>query len=111
MHVVFGGTGATATSVSGFVPASFPLNTGLSSASVTINNTKLTVQSQDICEILNKQYDQKFLSKPSKQHQFMLTNTGALLQMQVQTHYLLCTWAELYMLKKILMFQGGRMLI
>ena len=54
MHVVFGGTGATETSVLGVVPASFPLNTGLSSASVTINNTKLTVQSQDICEILKK---------------------------------------------------------
>ena len=53
MHVVFGAN-ATGANVKDAVPASFPLNTGLSSASVTINNTKLTVQSQDICEILKK---------------------------------------------------------
>ena len=52
MHVVFGANAGVETSVLEVVPASFPLNTGLSSASVTINNTKLTVQSQDICEIL-----------------------------------------------------------
>ena len=62
MHVVFG-YNDDPVNVFNAVPASFPLNTGLSSASVTINNTKLTVQSQDICEILKKQYDQEFLSK------------------------------------------------
>ena len=62
MHVVFGAN-AGGINLLNAVPASFPLNTGLSSASVTINNTKLTVQSQDICEILKKQYDQEFLSK------------------------------------------------
>jgi hypothetical protein len=64
MHVVFGANNTLGPyTVLEAVPASFPLNTGLSSASVTINNTKLTVQSQDICEILKKQYDQEFLSK------------------------------------------------
>jgi hypothetical protein len=62
MHVVFGAN-SEGKNLLNVVPASFPLNTGLSSASVTINNTKLTVQSQDICEILQKQYDQEFLSK------------------------------------------------
>ena len=62
MQVVFGVV-ANAQPVLSAVPASFPLSTGLFSASVTINNTKLTVQSQDVCEILKKQYDQEFLSK------------------------------------------------
>ena len=53
MHVVFGAN-SEGVNLLNAVPASFPLNTGLSSASVTINNTKLTVQSQDICEILKK---------------------------------------------------------
>jgi hypothetical protein len=64
MHVVFdANTTAAAIKVKEAVPASFPLNTGLSSASVTSNNTTLTVQSQDICEIKKKKYDQEFLSK------------------------------------------------
>jgi hypothetical protein len=63
IHVVLGANGASARNVKYAVPASFPLNTGLSSASITINTTKLTGQSQDICEILKKKYDQEFLSK------------------------------------------------
>jgi hypothetical protein len=65
MHVVFGAnTTANAIKVKEAVPVSFPLNTGLSSASITINSTKWTVESQDICEILfKKQYDQEFLSE------------------------------------------------
>lgn len=44
------------------VPASFPMNTALSNATCTINNSKVSVQSQDVCEILKKQYTQEFLS-------------------------------------------------
>jgi len=62
MHVLFG-AGSQNIILFGAVPACLLLNTGLSSASVTINNTKLTVQSQDICELLKKQYDQEFLFK------------------------------------------------
>jgi hypothetical protein len=45
------------------IPSSFPLNTGLSSVTLTVNNTKLTVQTQDVLPVLLKQYDQEFLSK------------------------------------------------
>ena len=45
------------------VPAAFPLNQALQSASLTINNSKVSVQSTDIVNILTKQFHQKFLSK------------------------------------------------
>ena len=45
------------------IPAAFPLNSGISSASVTMNNTKLSVQTEDIMPTLLKQYQQEFLSK------------------------------------------------
>jgi hypothetical protein len=45
------------------VPSSFPLNTGLASASVTINNTKLSVQTQDVLSVILKQYQQEFLAR------------------------------------------------
>ena len=45
------------------IPSSFPLNTGLASASVTINNTKVSVQSQDILAVILKQYQQEFLAR------------------------------------------------
>ena len=45
------------------VPSSFPLNTGLASASVTINNTKLSVQTQDVLAVILKQYQQEFLAR------------------------------------------------
>ena len=45
------------------VPAAFPLNQALSSASLTINNSKVSVQSADVVNIITKQYHQKFLSQ------------------------------------------------
>jgi hypothetical protein len=45
------------------LPSSFPLNTGLASASVTINNTKLSVQTQDVLAVILKQYQQEFLAR------------------------------------------------
>jgi len=45
------------------VPSSFPLNTGIASASVTINNTKLSVQTQDVLAVILKQYQQEFLAR------------------------------------------------
>jgi hypothetical protein len=45
------------------VPSSFPMNHALQSASITLNNSKLSVQTQDILPIYLKQFDQKFLSK------------------------------------------------
>ena len=45
------------------VPASFPMNQALQSATLTLNNSKLSVQTQDILQIYLKQFDQKFLSK------------------------------------------------
>ena len=45
------------------VPSSFPLNTGLQSASARINNAKLEVSSSDVVETIKKQYNQRYLSK------------------------------------------------
>ena len=44
-------------------PLAFPLNQALQSASLTLNNAKVTVQSPDILNIITKQYHQRFLSK------------------------------------------------
>jgi hypothetical protein len=57
--------GATAIPVASLkiVPSVFPLNQALQSASLTLNNDKVTVQSADILNIINKQYRQRFLSK------------------------------------------------
>ena len=41
------------------VPAAFPLNQALQSASLTINNSKVSVQSTDNVNILTKQFHQK----------------------------------------------------
>ena len=49
------------------VPAAFPLNQSLSSASLTINNSKVSVQSADVVNIITKQYHQKFLSQHCQQ--------------------------------------------
>lgn len=43
-------------------PAAFPLNQAIQSASFSINNAKVTVQSADILNVLTKQYHQRFLS-------------------------------------------------
>lgn len=45
------------------VPAAFPLNQALQSASLTLNNSKVSVQSADILNVITKQYEQRFLSK------------------------------------------------
>ena len=45
------------------VPAAFPINQALQSATLTLNNSKLSVQTQDVLQVYLKQYDQKFLSK------------------------------------------------
>jgi len=45
------------------VPSAFPLNQALQSASLTLNNSKLSVQTQDILPVYLKQFHQKFLSK------------------------------------------------
>ena len=44
-------------------PAAFPLNQALQSFSLTLNNSKLSVQTQDILPVYLKQFHQKFLSK------------------------------------------------
>ena len=45
------------------VPSAFPMNQALQSVSLTLNNSKLSVQTQDILGVYLKQFDQKFLSK------------------------------------------------
>jgi hypothetical protein len=45
------------------VPSSFPLNHSLQSATITLNNSKLSVQTQDILPVYLKQFHHKFLSK------------------------------------------------
>jgi len=45
------------------VPASFPLNSGLYSASCRVNNSLVSVPSADVLEVLKKQYHQSYLSK------------------------------------------------
>ena len=45
------------------LPSAFPLNQALQSASLTLNNSKLSVQTQDILPVYLKQFHQKFLSK------------------------------------------------
>ena len=49
------------------VPAAFPLNQSLSSASLTINNSKVSVQTADVLNVITKQYHQKFLSQHCQQ--------------------------------------------
>jgi hypothetical protein len=44
-------------------PSAFPFNSMLQSASMMVNNSKVTVQSQDILSVVTKQFDQKYLSK------------------------------------------------
>jgi len=44
-------------------PAAFPMNQALQSVSLTLNNSKLSVQTQDILPVYLKQFQQKFLSK------------------------------------------------
>ena len=46
-----------------FAPSAFPFNSMLQSASLMINNSKVTVQSQDILSVVTKQMEQKYLSK------------------------------------------------
>jgi len=45
------------------VPSAFPLNQALQSCSLTLNNSKLSVQTQDILRVYLKQFHQRFLSK------------------------------------------------
>jgi hypothetical protein len=45
------------------VPCAFPMNQALQSVSLTLNNSKLSVQTQDILPVYLKQFHQKFLSK------------------------------------------------
>jgi len=44
-------------------PSAFPFNQALQSASLNINNSKVNIQSQDILNVMLKQFDQKYLSK------------------------------------------------
>jgi len=44
-------------------PSAFPLNHALQNVSLTLNNSKLSVQTQDILPVYLKQFHQKFLSK------------------------------------------------
>ena len=44
-------------------PSAFPFNSMLQSASMMVNNSKVTVQSQDILSVVTKQMDRRFLSK------------------------------------------------
>jgi len=44
-------------------PCAFPMNQALQSASLSLNNSKLSVQTQDILPVYLKQFHQKFLSK------------------------------------------------
>ena len=52
-----------ATTIVSALPSAFPMNQSLQSASITINNSKLSVQSSDVLNILTKQYHQKYLSQ------------------------------------------------
>ena len=45
------------------VPSAFPMNQALQSATITLNNAKTSVQTQDVLQVYLKQFDQKFLSK------------------------------------------------
>ena len=55
-------TQAAAVQIAEF-PSSFPLNTAINNCIVGINNTKVNAATQDISEVLKKQYSQKFLSE------------------------------------------------
>jgi hypothetical protein len=44
-------------------PSAFPFNSMLQSASMMVNNSKVTVQSQDTLSVVTKKMEQKFLSK------------------------------------------------
>jgi len=55
-------TQAAAVQIAAF-PSSFPLNTAINNCIVGINNTKVNAATQDISEVLKKQYSQKFLSE------------------------------------------------
>ena len=56
------------------VPASFSMNQALQSATLTINNSKLSVQTQDILQVYLKQFHQKFLSKKCQMTPSLLIN-------------------------------------
>ena len=45
------------------VPSAFPLNQILQSASLKLNNSKVSVQSSEVLNVLAKQYSQQYLSK------------------------------------------------
>ena len=45
------------------VPSAFPMNTAISSASMTVNNCSVSVASQDVLERVLKQYSPEFLAK------------------------------------------------
>lgn len=62
MELTVGGTAIPASELQ-IIPSAFPLNQALQSASLTLNNAKVTVQSSDILNIVTKQYHQRFLSK------------------------------------------------
>lgn len=57
------GTNAIPANTLQIIPSAFPLNQALQSASLTLNNAKVTVQSSDVLNIITKQYHQRFLSK------------------------------------------------
>ena len=44
------------------VPAAFPMNQALQSATITLNNGKTSVQTQDVLQVYLKQFDQKQVS-------------------------------------------------
>jgi len=51
---------ANATVTFNVAPAAFLMNQALQSASLTLNNSKLSVQTQDILPVYLKQFDQRF---------------------------------------------------
>ena len=57
------------------VPSPFPFNPLLQSASMNINNSKVTVQTQDILSTVLKQFDKKIYQNTAKVVQTISINT------------------------------------
>ena len=83
------------------VPAPFPFNQLLQSASMNINNSKVSVQTEDILNASLKQFEQKYLSKTVKGLPTLLTNI--ILDFLIMWIILMQMHLEiLHLLKKIL---------
>ena len=67
---------ATGETVSFYVvPCAFPMNQALQSVSLSLNNSKLSGQTQDVLQIYLKQFHQKFLSKHGQMTPSYVDNT------------------------------------